>query len=335
MDERHGVAQEALGLHLVQHAEVGGHQPVHDPVKVLRAVREIEEHGIDAPPERDRVPEVGAARQQLVRPVVDERPRLGLRLQARPLVRARDPALQPDGQDARRISRAPGPRCGRSSRRRARPSASGSCPRPPRAPAGRRSGGRRWCWRRRPPRSPRASRSRSRRAGAPSGSAAPAPRPCPRACASSGTACAGDRSPGPRLNGSYALVDEVRVARQLVPRELVDGHHGPVGPQPVEALPATDRLPLDGQRRELCDLPRQIPQDRPVTAGPDHGHHLSRTSNAASLRRPKAATVNPRRPPWPQAYHPCAGGISFIRASSRRWPGRSRLLGRRFPHESA
>ncbi len=69
------------------------------------------------------------------------------------------------------------------------------------------------------------------------------------------------------VHSTPELVGTGDVARQLVPRDLVDHRHRPLGAQAVERLPLADPLLLDGQRGELGDLRGELADDGDVGGG--------------------------------------------------------------------
>ena len=92
--------------------------------------------------------------------------------------------------------------------------------------------------------------------------------------------------PGERVRGPH---DELVGARgawrgKLVPRDLVDHHHGALGPEPVERLPLADALGLDRQSGEFGDPRREIADNVDVRgrqAGAGLGGHRQVSSTTA------------------------------------------------------
>ena len=294
MHKRHRVPQEALGLHLVEHAEIGGDQPVHDPVEMLGAVHEVQEDGIHAAPEGDGVPEVGPTGEELVGPVVDQRTGLGLGLQAGPLVRARNPALEPDLHDA--VEDVVG--LGLDARRRLRVEPDLRRPDPVRVllvdqlveevVGDDRIGG--------VDRlghlvhlDPESVQSQDLRDEQHRLDDHVRPHVVP---AIQRPAQVDLDAPVERVD---ALVDEKWVTGQLVPGELVEGNHRALRPQIVDALPERDGLLLNGQGGDLRDATSELPQDLAVRGGLDHcsrplGTTRSDSSSAGSVSKDAPTT---------------------------------------------
>ena len=67
-----------------------------------------------------------------------------------------------------------------------------------------------------------------------------------------------------RQNGSVDTTVSSSSHVHLVPRDLVDHGHGPLGVEVVEGLPLPDALRLDGQGRDLGEPARELADDGDV-----------------------------------------------------------------------
>ena len=79
--------------------------------------------------------------------------------------------------------------------------------------------------------------------------------------------------------------------RQLMPGDLVDHRHGPLGTEVVERLPLPDALLLDGEGRDVRHLPREVADDghvgnREAGAGLDHADGVLGCASVAADARP-------------------------------------------------
>ena len=297
------MAEQTKRLHLVEHAEVGGHQPVDDPARVVRAIRHVGEDRLGTSPELDGVPEVRPTRQQFGRPVVDQGPRLGLRFQARPLVRARHPALEPNRQDAVEDLVCLGLDLG--CLLGIEPDLRGSdlldlffgrelVEEVMRDDV---VGGVHRCrlFAHLDSESIDSEDLRNEQHGL-DHHVRPHVLPAVKRSA--------EVDLEPQVERVDALVDERRVAGQFMPRELVDGNHRASWTQAVQGLPGGDGLLLDGKRRDLRDAASKLPQDVAVRSGSDHscrppgrrrpGHGLLVPS--PRMRRPPSSTISVSSP---------------------------------------